>query len=117
MLCRPLLSFSTFFFWPLCCLFFFDIRILITPLVSSNSSQRPGKAQMDPVQVHNRCGYLEIFPRMIHIAFWMSRHQKHGDHGADLQMEGGTKGPKGSNVFTRSFSNNVSHHQMKLSRT
>ena len=27
----------SFFFWPLCCLFF-DIRILITPLVSSNSS-------------------------------------------------------------------------------
>jgi len=25
-------------FWPLCCLFFFDIQILITPLVSSNSS-------------------------------------------------------------------------------
>jgi hypothetical protein len=31
------LSFCTFFFWPLCCQFF-DIRILITPLVSSNSS-------------------------------------------------------------------------------
>ena len=28
-----------FFFWPLCCLFFFDIWILIVPLVSSNSSQ------------------------------------------------------------------------------
>jgi hypothetical protein len=27
----------SFFIWPLCCLFFFDIRILITPLVSSNS--------------------------------------------------------------------------------
>ena len=27
-----------FFLWPLCCLFLFDIRILITPLVSSNSS-------------------------------------------------------------------------------
>ena len=27
-----------FFFWPLCCLFFFDLRILITPLVSSNCS-------------------------------------------------------------------------------
>jgi len=27
-----------FFFWPLFCLFFFDIWILITPLVSSNSS-------------------------------------------------------------------------------
>jgi hypothetical protein len=30
------LSFCTFFFWPMCCLFF-DIRILITILVSSNS--------------------------------------------------------------------------------
>ena len=28
------LSFCTFFFWPLFCLFFIDIRILITPLVS-----------------------------------------------------------------------------------
>ena len=28
----------SFFFWPLCCLFFYDIRILIAPLVSSNSS-------------------------------------------------------------------------------
>jgi hypothetical protein len=26
------------FFWPLCCVFVFDIRILITPFVSSNSS-------------------------------------------------------------------------------
>jgi len=32
------LSFCTFSFGTLCCLFFFDIRILITPLVSSNSS-------------------------------------------------------------------------------
>jgi hypothetical protein len=32
------LSFRPFFFRPLCCLFFFDIRILITPLVSSNPS-------------------------------------------------------------------------------
>ena len=29
---------SFFVFWPLCCLFFFDLRILITSLVSSNSS-------------------------------------------------------------------------------
>ena len=28
----------SFFFWPLCCLFFFDIWILIAPLVSLNSS-------------------------------------------------------------------------------
>ena len=38
MLCRSLFVLLTFFFWPLCCLFVFDIRNLITPLVSSNSS-------------------------------------------------------------------------------
>ena len=32
------LSCYIFFFWPLCCLSFFEIRLLITPLVSSNSS-------------------------------------------------------------------------------
>ena len=37
MLCRSLFVLLYFFFWPLCCLFFFDIRILIAPLVSSNS--------------------------------------------------------------------------------
>ena len=31
------LSFLSFFFWPLCCLFFFYLRILISPLASSNS--------------------------------------------------------------------------------
>ena len=30
--------FLSFFFWPLCCLSFFDLRIPITPLVSSISS-------------------------------------------------------------------------------
>ena len=38
MLCRSLFAILYFFFWPLCCLFFFDIRFLIAPLVSSNSS-------------------------------------------------------------------------------
>ena len=33
---------SLFFFWSLCCLSFFDVRIMITPLVSSNSSYRQG---------------------------------------------------------------------------
>ena len=27
-----------YFLWPLCCMFFFDIRIMITTLVYSNSS-------------------------------------------------------------------------------
>ena len=38
MFCRSLFVLLYIFFWSLCCLFFFDIRILITPLVSSNSS-------------------------------------------------------------------------------
>jgi hypothetical protein len=38
MFCRSLFVLWYFFFLPLCCLFFFDIRIFITPLVSSNSS-------------------------------------------------------------------------------
>ena len=38
MFCRSLFVLLYFFFWPLCCLSFFDLRILITPLVSSNSS-------------------------------------------------------------------------------
>ena len=36
--CRSLFVLLSFFFWPLCFLFFFDIGILITTLVSSNSS-------------------------------------------------------------------------------
>ena len=38
MFCRSLFVLLSFFFWPLCCLFFFDIRIMIVPLISSNSS-------------------------------------------------------------------------------
>ena len=34
MFCRSLFVLLYFFFWPLCCLFLFDVRILITPLVS-----------------------------------------------------------------------------------
>jgi hypothetical protein len=37
MVCRSLFVLLFFFLWPLCCLFFFDIRILITPLGSLNS--------------------------------------------------------------------------------
>jgi hypothetical protein len=35
--CRSLFVLLCFFFWPLCCLFVSDLRILITPLISSNS--------------------------------------------------------------------------------
>ena len=42
------------FFWPLCCLFFFDIRILITLLVSSNSSYNIGKQVLCTVSLLNK---------------------------------------------------------------
>ena len=38
MFCRSLFVFFSFFFLPLCCLSFFDLRNLITPLVSSISA-------------------------------------------------------------------------------
>jgi hypothetical protein len=38
MFCRSLFVLLSFSLWPLCCLFFFDLRILITPWVSSESS-------------------------------------------------------------------------------
>ena len=38
--CRQLFVLLHFFFWPLCFLFFFDIRILMAPLVSSSSSHK-----------------------------------------------------------------------------
>jgi len=37
---RSLFLLSSCFYWLLCCLFFFDLRILFTPLVSSNSSYK-----------------------------------------------------------------------------
>jgi hypothetical protein len=37
MFCRSLFALLPLFFWPLCCLSSFYLRILITPLVSSNS--------------------------------------------------------------------------------
>ena len=49
------LSFCTFF-WPLFCLFFFDIRILITPLVSLSSSYI--QLNRRPINEENKRGGL-----------------------------------------------------------
>ena len=38
MFCILLFVLLSIFFCPLCCLYFLDLRILITPVVSSNSS-------------------------------------------------------------------------------
>ena len=38
MFCISLFVLFYFFFWPSCCRFFFDLRILTTPLISSNSN-------------------------------------------------------------------------------
>ena len=55
------LSFCTFFFWPLYCLFS-DIRILITPFVSSNSSFNAilflhCNVQISPFSCHQQCAF------------------------------------------------------------
>ena len=36
--CRSMFVFLSFFFWALCCLSFFDLRLPMTPLTSSNFS-------------------------------------------------------------------------------
>ena len=51
MFCRSLFVLLYFFFWPLCCLFFFDIRILITSLVSSNSSCVPNVSSISALSI------------------------------------------------------------------
>ena len=40
MFCRSLFVLLSFFFWPLCCLTFFNLRIMMVLLVSSNTSCR-----------------------------------------------------------------------------
>jgi hypothetical protein len=52
------LSFCTFFFWPLCCLFFFDIRIMIAPLVSSNSFYNTLHRKLVSFNFSSTCQYF-----------------------------------------------------------
>jgi hypothetical protein len=54
--CRSLFVLLYFFFWPLCFLFFFDLRILITSLVSSNSSKKYQfhSFWLDPIEAWTR---------------------------------------------------------------
>ena len=55
MFCRSLFVFLYIFFWPVYCLSFFDLRVLITPLVSSNSSLLTSGSEplsyVDPLQL------------------------------------------------------------------
>jgi hypothetical protein len=44
MFCRSLFILLSFSVWSLCCLSFFELRIMITPLVPSNSSHRNQRA-------------------------------------------------------------------------
>ena len=70
MFCKSLFVLLYFVWWPLCCLFF-DIRILITPLVSSNSSYQDEKkhnticvgqhyAQTSTDNVNKTCALLQM---------------------------------------------------------
>ena len=62
MFCRSLFVLLYLSFWSLCCLFFLDIRFLVAPLVSSNSSIRCPKQfnykRQPQVFVAPRFGFL-----------------------------------------------------------
>ena len=49
MFCRSLFVLLYFFFWPLCCLFF-DIRFLITPLVSLKSTNENESDKLEELE-------------------------------------------------------------------
>jgi hypothetical protein len=55
MFCWSLFVLLYFSFGPLCCLFFFDIRFLIAPLVSSNSSYSVYNCNKHFKQCHSKC--------------------------------------------------------------
>jgi hypothetical protein len=65
MFCRSLFVLLSFFFWPLCCLFFFYLRILIPHLESSNSSMKSVYITtnvMSSISIRgNVCHYSEMF--------------------------------------------------------
>jgi hypothetical protein len=73
MFCRSLFVLLYIFFWPLCCLFFFNIQILITPLVSSNSSYNKQLSLLcvfffsksDKRRSNNICSILDILPHSV----------------------------------------------------
>ena len=57
MFCGSLFVLLSFFFQPLCCMSFFDLRILITPLVSSKTSYLRCASQLcneSPVKILSR---------------------------------------------------------------
>ena len=65
--CRSLFVFLFFFFWPLCCLSFFDLRILTTLLVSSDSClyRFPRKNDVYINTIHDRCYVCCFFLSLI----------------------------------------------------
>ena len=56
------LSFCPFFSWPLCCLFFFDLQILVIPLVFSNSSNR---YTISTINTPHNCFFPQYYYGMI----------------------------------------------------
>jgi hypothetical protein len=61
----------SFFFWPLCCLFFFDMQILIAPLVYSNSANENSTSFRKAVWLYNQGNY-PIFRGLISNTNWKS---------------------------------------------
>jgi hypothetical protein len=69
MFCRSLFVLSSFYFWPLCCLSF-DLRILITPLVSSNSSSVKFVSYFGFLTLHNKHNIRVMWKKIILHSLW-----------------------------------------------
>ena len=59
---RSLFVLLSFFFWPLCCLSFFDLRLLITPMASSNISYSSVKWHLSFKEQITLQLYFKCFP-------------------------------------------------------
>ena len=74
MSCRSLFVLLYVFLWPLCCRYFFDLRILITPSISSDYSycynlyHRQDLCQV-LITLHEQFGPSRFFPLLIFLVF------------------------------------------------
>ena len=81
-------------FWPLCCLFFFDRRILIAPLVSSNSSSHRkishmylvsrNKAEKNEKSTYRPIALLSCMPKIIEKIMYQSLYKYCVSHGLQI---------------------------------
>ena len=96
------------------------VQVISHGIQVSCISQKQGKAEMDPVQVHNRYGHIvdsedESVWNLPPNDSSFPMDESPSETSRSPKGIGG-KGPNGSKAFPRSDSDNGSNHLMKLSR-